>query len=65
MGSFRKVSTEGGGGSIGLGKVLPHSGTSGAAIWVIDLGDVVYTVEKLKGVHVGFLRKVTGKKARR
>ena len=46
MGLFRKFDADGGGVSVCLGKVLTRGGTSGAAIWVGDLGFVGFNVEK-------------------
>ena len=57
-----EVYAEEGGGYIHLRKVILHSGTSGASIWDGDLGAVSYNVGKLEGIHVGFLRKLAGKK---
>ena len=64
LGSVREVSAEGGGGSVCLGKVLPRGGTNDDDIWGRYLGAVGCNVKKLEGIHVGFLKQVTGEKTR-
>ena len=64
MGAVRGVADAGGGGSDLIGKVLHGSGPGGAAPWGQDLGALDSDELNIERVHMGFLRQVTGMKAR-
>ena len=65
MGTIREVAEEGGSGPNCLSKFLTRGGTVSATLWVGKLGVDGSDAEKLKGVHVSFMRQVTGMKAQK
>ena len=56
---------EGRGGSVSISNVLLISGASGVTIWGGDLSFLAEISKNMEGVHMGFLRRVTGKTTKR
>ena len=63
MGTVREVAKEGGSGPDCLIEVIPRGGPGGATLWVGNLGVDGSDAAKIEGVHVIFLREVTGMKS--
>ena len=65
MDPARENSTERGGRTVSVRNVLLGSGAGGVNIWGGDLGFVAEMYRKMEGVHMGFLRQVTGQMSKR
>ena len=65
MDPARETANERGGGPVSVSNVLSGSGAGGITIWGRYLGFSSEISQKMEGAHVGFLRKMTGKKVKR
>ena len=61
----RETAKQRGGGTASVSNVLSCSGAGGITLWGRDLVFLETMCRKLEVVHVGFLRQMTGQKAKR
>ena len=53
-GADQEVSTEGGGGAVNIGNVLPRSNSGSAFVWGRDMGDFGANDAEVRGIACGF-----------